>query len=330
MKLIVHFPSVASLALRSGCAFTSVALLLATPSRAMTQAVSGGVLILSGEIVRADLDRAKEALDRHRNITHVVLRNSMGGNSWTGYRMGELFRERGLTTVVSGHCVSSCSRLFLGGKARMFSDDFPASLTYVGFHGHYDFGKLNREATTKNDLIGWTKKFTDGKVDPRLLDRWANIELRAGDVRFYRDRVAKRWKASTFLCRGTESRRPQHCERIATDALAQGIVTTVAPYSSPDAVTLLYGKRSAEHRTTTFAELEADEKLPTRNANARREYRQFLDAALPRAFALASDGSAFAWSANSSKSTDTALAQCASRARKACVLYAVDERVVFR
>ncbi|MGL4229999.1 MAG: hypothetical protein ACRCWJ_01410, partial [Casimicrobium sp.] len=153
---------------RQACAFY-VLLCVSSVSCAMTHQIVGNAMILSGEVVFQDLERAKKALDANKNITHVVLRNSMGGNSWTGYRMGELFRERGVTTVVSGHCVSSCSRLFLGGKVRMFSDDFPASLTYVGFHGHYDFGKLNLEAVRKNDQAGWTKKFTDNKVDPKLL-----------------------------------------------------------------------------------------------------------------------------------------------------------------
>ena len=52
-------------------------------------------MILSGEVVYADLERTKKAFEVNPRITHVVLRNSMGGNSWTGYRLGELFRERG-------------------------------------------------------------------------------------------------------------------------------------------------------------------------------------------------------------------------------------------
>jgi hypothetical protein len=86
------------------------------PSFAMELKVSANTMVLSGEVVARDLDRIKEVFKANPAITHVVLRNSMGGNSWTGYRLGELFREKGVTTAVSGFCVSSCSRLFLGGK----------------------------------------------------------------------------------------------------------------------------------------------------------------------------------------------------------------------
>lgn len=309
---------------------TGLALMLACAElSAMTHNVVGNALILSGEVVYQDLERAKRTLDASKNITHVVLRNSMGGNSWTGYRMGELFRERGLTTVVSGHCVSSCSRLFLGGKARMFSDDFPASLTYVGFHGHYDFGKLNVEAVKKNDQVAWTKKFTDNKIDPKLLDRWINIERRAGDVRFYPSGVGTRWKAQTFLCQGSESRRPNLCEKISTDAMKEGIVTTRETYSSTDAASLPYKQREKQHPTTRYAALEEIAKLPAKSVNARRDYEQFLNAALPRAFAISRDARTVAWNANSARAADVALETCNKKSANPCRLYAVDERIVF-
>ncbi len=291
-------------------------------------------LILSGIVVQPDLDRIKKEFAKAPTITHVVLRNSMGGNSWTGYRLGELFREKGVTTAVSGHCVSSCSRLFLGGKTRMFSDDYPSSLTYVGFHGHYDFDKLNRAAVEKDDLAGWTLKFTDHKLDPKLMRRWVDIERRAGDMRFYPPAAAKRFGQVVMLCQGTESLRPQQCEKIATNAFAHGIVTTPETYSSPDALTLPYKLRATRYPTTAFATLTQADRLPARSPAAQRDFGLFTNAALPRAFAVTASGVAWGWSANSAKSDEQALNACrimaARKNRNApCVLYAVDERVVY-
>ena len=292
--------------------------------------IASNAMVLSGEIVARDLDQVRTAFKANPQIAHVVLRNSMGGNSWTGYRLGELFRERGVTTAVSGFCVSACSRLFLGGKIRMFSDDYPASLTYVGFHGQYDFGKLNPAAMKKDDLVGWTTKFTDGKVDQKLMQRWINIERRAGDVRFYPDAVTAQFKRTTMLCRGTESLRPQQCEMIATDALKQGIVTTNSYYSSPDAATLPYKTREQRFPTTQYATPLQTERLPTANAAVRREFDLFKNAALPRAFALSANGANSGWSANDSGSPEAALTRCQSKAVGAkCTLYAVDERIVY-
>lgn len=303
-------------------------------SFAMDIKITSNAMVLSGEVVARDLDRIKAAFKANPAITHVVLRNSMGGNSWTGYRLGELFREKGVTTVVSGFCVSSCSRLFLGGKARMFSDDYPASLTYVGFHGHYDFGKLNLAAVKKEDLAGWTIKFTDGKVDQQLMQRWINIERRAGDVRFYPDAVTARLTQPTVLCQGTESARPQQCEKIATHAIAQGIVTTNAMYSSPDALSLPYKFLEQKYPTTNYAALSQTNRLPIRSSLAKRDFEQFKNAALPRAFAVSANGLNWAWSANDALAPDVALAHCKAKGGgkttgAKCVLYALDERIVY-
>lgn len=305
-----------------------------TPAVAMEMKISANALVLSGEVVARDLDRIKDVFKANPAITHVVLRNSMGGNSWTGYRLGELFREKGVTTAVSGFCISSCSRLFLGGKARMFSDDYPASLTYVGFHGHYDFGKLNLIAVKKEDLAGWTTKFTDGKVDAKLMQRWINIGRLAGDVRFYPDAVAARFTQPTVLCQGTESARPQQCEKIATQALAQGIVTTNTMYSSPDALSLPYKFLERKYPTTNYAVLSQTDRLPVRNPRAKRDFEQFKNAALPRAFAVSANGLNWSWSANDALAPDVALARCKAKGGGTttgtkCVLYALDERVVY-
>ncbi len=306
------------------------ALVLAPAASAMEFKRIDSTLILSGEVVFRDLDRVKAEFKMAPAITHVVLRNSMGGNSWTGYRLGELFRENGVTTAVSGHCISSCSRLFLGGKQRMFTDDYPASLTFVGFHGHYDFDKLNTQAVVKDDLALWTIKYTDGKVDPKLLQRWSAIERRAGDARFYPASVTAFWKDASFLCDGTESSKPTRCERLGTTALAQGIVTTDQRYSSVDAASLPFKKREAKYPSTTFAALTDSGKLPRASAALRNDYAQFIASRLPRAFAMSTNGKNWAWNANDVKSAERAIERCERKANARCQLYAVDERVVFQ
>ncbi len=316
--------------LRYACCAICVTLIIAPTACAMNFKRLGTTLVLSGEVVARDLDKAKAEFKTAPAITHVVLRNSMGGNSWTGYRLGELFREHGVTTAVSSHCVSSCSRLFLGGKQRMFTDDYPASLTYVGFHGHYDFGKLNIQAVEKNDLARWTMKFTDGKTDAKLVQRWINIERRAGDVRFYPAAVKTQWKDSSFLCVGTESARPTQCERLGTSALAQGIVTTTQRYTSPDAAGLPYKLREARYPTTPYATLNDMAKLPNASAAARKDFQQFMASAVPRAFAVSVNSKQWAWNANDNESATRAVERCQAKAKASCVLYAVDERVVYR
>ena len=74
--------------------------------------VVGNQLILSGRVVGDEPGKVKEALANSPEIDIVILRNSSGGDAPAGYQTGELLRERGLRTAVSGHCYSSCSRCF--------------------------------------------------------------------------------------------------------------------------------------------------------------------------------------------------------------------------
>lgn len=303
---------------------------LGAGAQAMTLARHGDTLVLSGTIERRDLDRVQAEFAKAPTVTTVVLRNSMGGNSWTGYRLGELFRERRVRTLVSGYCVSACSRLFLGGVTRQFTDDYPASLTWVGFHGHYAFDRLDPNASEKYDQAGWTRRFTDGRVDAALLARWMAIPERVGDLRFYPASAQEVLGARTFLCQGREARRPHACERLVRaqeQALVNGILTTEAPASSPDAHALPFKARERAHPASGYAALRAIERVPARSAAARRDYQAFLDANLPRAFAVSADGQRWAWAGSDQHSIERAIERCGGGAR--CRLYAVDERVVW-
>jgi hypothetical protein len=99
--------------------------------------VVGNQIILSGPVVGDEPGKVREALASAPGIDTVILRNSRGGNAPAGYQVGQLLRERGLRTAVSGYCYSSCSRMLLGGSTRYFTDDYLPENNNVGFHGHY-------------------------------------------------------------------------------------------------------------------------------------------------------------------------------------------------
>ena len=207
-----------------------------TTSPAMEAKVVNDTMILSGQVVHGDIQRFNEALAANPGIGTVVLRNSWGGHVESGYRIGELIRKHGLSTVVSGHCVSSCSRMFLGGKERRFSNDYSLERTFVGFHGHYDAkGQLNRALVERFGLVEWIIKYSDGKADRDLVQRWINIELNTGMVAFMHPQTRTFFRSEkTFYCVGREQSRPLGCSTLAVTALDMGVVTDLALSRSPD------------------------------------------------------------------------------------------------
>jgi hypothetical protein len=212
---------------------------LATGSAAMEAKVVGDQLILSGPVVNGDLDKIRGELVASPQVTTVILRNSPGGDAPTGYRTGELMREKGLRTAVSGYCYSSCSRMFLGGRVRLFTDDFPMERTNVGFHGHYDRdGKLLPDLVSNYGLHDWIIRYSDGKADPALVERWINIPVSAGMIHFFHPGMVRHNGVSTFMCQGPMPPRSTwfSCEPIPKTALDLGVITSLDIIRSNDVV----------------------------------------------------------------------------------------------
>lgn len=279
-------------------------------------------LILSGDVKQNDLSQIKDAFIANAAIDLVILRNSHGGDAWTGYRVGELFREKNVTTAVSGYCISSCSRMFLGGKKRIFTDDYTTEKTYIGFHGHYVDGRLSTRSVAALGLYDWIVKYSDGKADPELVRRWINIELANGMVAFMR--------AATYFCNGTEIRRPLGCEKISTNAMERGVVTELAYVSSPDQQSLPERVRAKIFPASGYAELHEITQVPLASVQGIENYKRYLAANAPKAFAVSLTKWEWAWNSGDENANELALQRCAERAKQACVLYAVDEAVVFK
>ncbi len=183
--------------------------------------------MMSGDVVGDECDRVRSALDAHPDITTVVLRDSHGGNAAAGYCVGELLRARGVNTAVSGYCNSSCSRMFLGGTERRFTDDEPATQTWIAFHSNYDkAGAIEPGAPER--LKAWIAKYSDGKADERLVDIWTHIENHRGFVYFFDSNRVPDGRA-TLRCTGYE-RGPNRLDQCVAypkeDAYHNGIATS--------------------------------------------------------------------------------------------------------
>jgi len=95
-------------------------------------------------------------------------------------------------------------------------------------------------------------------------------------------------------------------------------------------------------RASGYAAITDTRKVPLVSATGQQEYQRFLNAGLPKAFAISPDGKFWAWNAGTFMlpSTDlsapesydamtAALTRCRQRSQQTCSLYAVDEDVVW-
>jgi hypothetical protein len=211
-------------------------LAVVSTAQAMEVEVRGQAVLMSGPVTGIELRVLAGTLESHPDITTVVLKNSHGGDARTGYAVGEYIRAHKLNTALSGFCISSCSRMFLGGVQRQYSDEQPLDKTYVGLHGNYAAdGSL--QAGRMGYLKDWVIKYSDGKANPDLVEQWVHIPDHHGYIAFYhRDATILPGTQKVMLCQGTEDRgkRQEQCAKPEMgDALANGIVTTWEMYSLP-------------------------------------------------------------------------------------------------
>jgi hypothetical protein len=166
----------------------------------------------------AALDDAKEP------ITTVILRNGLGGDSWSARRIADVIQKRHMRTAVSTMCWSACYFIFLGGVERQFTDERPEH-SFLGFHAQYD---VNVPVGPMLGLaLRWILDHTDGKADPALFERMKELNYRGAIVFFPPGNVGNVEDISVFLCRGFEHHIGTDCEKIrGTNAHKQGVVTS--------------------------------------------------------------------------------------------------------
>jgi hypothetical protein len=77
-------------------------------------------------------------------------------------------------------------------------------------------------------LEDWIIRYSDGRADEALVERWINIPRGTGLIHFYNPALVNIGGYSTFMCQGTEPDHPRtfDCERIGKNALDLGIATS--------------------------------------------------------------------------------------------------------
>jgi hypothetical protein len=318
------------IALRGAAAL--IMALVASQAGAMALTQFGNTIILSGPVNGGEWALVKDAFAANPDIDLVILRNSHGGDADTGYEIGEFFRQKGVTTAVSGYCISSCSRMFLGGKKRVFTDDYPLAQTRVGFHGHYDaHGDLNGASVIRGGLFDWKMKYSDGKADPELVKRWIAIKKNKGAANFFHPDLAATLGNSVFFCDGLQGQKVTSCEPIHTDALQRGVITDTVRIHSPDQATLAGRQRAIQFPASGYADVDDLGQVPLDSAAGIEQYKRYLAASPPKAFAVAPTRKSWGWVAGAKDDVNAqALKRCEERANQACMLYGVDDNIVYR
>jgi hypothetical protein len=238
--------------------------LFATSLAATEVKVVGDQLILSGRASGNELQLVRDAIAAHGDrIKTVILRDHSGRAENTDLmRAADLFAERGWRTAVSGFCGTACSKLFLGGVERHFTDDKPPAQTSVMFGSStfiedsksviHDINRRQGEGSARHnfEIRRWFKTRTNDKISDATLER---LFVSGGDIRYLHfydsKRLARKDGVSVLYCDGKEApaKRWAECEKIAdTDAYKDGILTSSELIRSNDRTAATPGGSSAK------------------------------------------------------------------------------------
>jgi len=174
----------------SACVVGSVALLAASfgelddPQSSGKQVASPPVIRMTGLIEEGDANSLRNmlvGLRRRASRTPsgplaILELSSLGGDLLEGMKLGYLFREFDVATVVRAGdlCLSSCALAFLGGTSRHVAADIDVARTVeiggtLGFHNFWLNPNHERARDAASPSEGIAKGFNEGKGAAALL-----------------------------------------------------------------------------------------------------------------------------------------------------------------
>lgn len=112
--------------------------------------------------------------------------------------------------------------------------------------------------------------------------------------------------------------------------MQRGVITDSRHIASPDQATLPDRIRARQFPASGFSAVDDVKKVPLDNADGIEQYQRYLMASTPRAFAVSPTRQSWSWNAGTKEDVNAqALKRCEERARQTCVLYSVDDNVVY-
>ncbi|MFT3736524.1 MAG: hypothetical protein QM776_16160 [Rhodocyclaceae bacterium] len=287
--------------------------------------VQGDMLSVSGAYANGDKDKLRAAL-ADGSVKYLVLYSPYGG--WTdGKSLYEVVSAANVTTVAFGHCTSIlCGMTFLGGAERRLAYSERGAIHSVDLAVAVGNAVIEGEhGVTLDTTMAWWRDHT--KLSSSFLARNSGDTGVFGRIMFFPPNVSPT-VGRVLRCKSRIS--VDWCDQLSgVDAISGGVLTNDEPFQDSRLPNVQDLKTLPA--ATNFAALRDDPPLESLSDECQSEYRAFLKADKPRAFAVNNDGTCFATHSLFYRPYSDALNRCksGSKSKTNCVLYAVDDQVVY-
>lgn len=209
--------------------FRLIFFLAAATSACLAQALSwhrdGEDLYVSGMIQAGD-DLVVQAVYQEAPFARLVLVDSPGGSFLVALRMARWVEDRRLATVVAGHCLSSCSLIFLAGEQRQFAQPRPGQTHWIGIHGPYARTTGVPSSAGAQMMLSYLRHRMGERFDPALMERAVYQMHDPSGLLGVPQAASAGGAASPWHCPSSRSRRDL-CTRFPDkNALSLGLLTS--------------------------------------------------------------------------------------------------------
>lgn len=133
-----------------------------TVASTLTLAASGTEVQFAGDFDDGSAARLGAFLDDHPDVVRIRFRSD-GGLVDEAEAIGDLVAARGLTTVVTEHCISACTLAFAHGRERLLSRG-----AKLGFHAPYSSDALGRDVAVNSEAE--KRAYVATGIDVRFVD----------------------------------------------------------------------------------------------------------------------------------------------------------------
>lgn len=198
---------------------------LVMKAQAMVLERVGPDLYASGPTVSQDYLSFKQVL-QEVGIQRLILVNGPGGDLWTGMQVARLVRDKGIKTLVSGHCMSACSLIFMAGQERAFASGHSPGITMVGIHGAHLQGTKRIDPQLQPQIYAWYKQQMGDKFDSTVINQALyDIQEASGFLRLRELERNTDQRRVPWFCPTGQTPFDQCQQHHGKDAYTLGIVT---------------------------------------------------------------------------------------------------------
>ncbi len=203
----------------------SLTLWLPASLHAMSLERVGNDLFATGPTVDQDFLHFKDAFAQG-GIERLILVNGSGGDLWTGMQVARMVQEAKVHTVVSGHCMSACSLIFMAGQERSFGTGSLPRVTMIGIHGAHDRNTKQVNPTLMPQMFAWYKRQMGDKFDPEVINQALyGIKEAFGFLRIRELQRTHEKDRTPLFCPTGQTPFDQCQQHTGKDAFSLGVVT---------------------------------------------------------------------------------------------------------